>query len=136
MKRKLSLSAKFNLVFLIVFAIGLSAAGVVADRLLQKQALDETVHDANVLISAAASMQSYTATHVTPLLATQIKYQFVPESIPAFSAIEMLNLLDRHDHDIDYAYTSQVTPTSAARFQDVFHPVEPFQVRAGLSAQF
>ncbi|HUC85421.1 MAG TPA: hypothetical protein VL970_09535 [Candidatus Acidoferrales bacterium] len=48
----------------------------------------------------------------------------------------MLNLLDRHDHDIDYAYTSQVTPSSQPRFQDVFHPVEPIQVCFGLSAAF
>ena len=75
MKLKLSLSVKFNLVFLLIFSIGLVAAGIVADRLLQKQALEETVHDANVLISAAGSMQNYTAAHITPLLATQIKYR-------------------------------------------------------------
>jgi len=51
-------------------------------------------------------------------------------------SVELLNLLDRHDHDIDYAYTSQVTPASPPRFQDVFHPVEPFQVRIGLTAKF
>jgi hypothetical protein len=51
-------------------------------------------------------------------------------------SVEFLNLLDRHDHDIDYAYSSQVTPSSVARFQDVFHPVEPFQMRAGLTAVF
>jgi hypothetical protein len=49
---------------------------------------------------------------------------------------EFLNLLDRHDHDIDYAYVSRVTPGAAATFQNVFHPVEPFQVRVGLSARF
>ena len=51
-------------------------------------------------------------------------------------SVELLNLLDRHDHDIDYAYTSQATPASAARFQNVFHPVEPFQVRFGVTARF
>ena len=51
-------------------------------------------------------------------------------------SVELLNLLDRHDHDIDYAYTSQITPASQPRFQDVFHPVEPFQVRVGLTAKF
>ena len=45
---------------------------------------------------------------------------------------ELFNLLDRADHDIDYAYTSRITPTGAAAFTDVFHPVEPFQVRIGL----
>ena len=51
-------------------------------------------------------------------------------------SIEFLNLLDRHDHDIDYAYVSRVTPTATASFQDVSHPVEPFQVRVGLTARF
>jgi outer membrane receptor protein involved in Fe transport len=45
---------------------------------------------------------------------------------------EFLNLLNRRDHDIDYAYTSQITPTATPAFTDVFHPVEPFQVRFGL----
>jgi hypothetical protein len=44
--------------------------------------------------------------------------------------------MDRHDHDIDYAYVSRVTPDSTASFQKVYHPVEPFQVRAGLTATF
>jgi len=50
--------------------------------------------------------------------------------------VEFLNLLDRRDHDIDYAYTSRITPTAPAQFTQVFHPVEPFQVRAGLTAKF
>jgi hypothetical protein len=49
---------------------------------------------------------------------------------------EFLNLLDSRDHDIDYAYTSRITPTAKPAFTDVFHPVEPFQVRIGLTAQF
>jgi len=49
---------------------------------------------------------------------------------------EFLNLLNRRDHDIDYAYTSQMTPTAMPAFTDVFHPVEPFQVRFGLGRTF
>jgi outer membrane receptor protein involved in Fe transport len=49
---------------------------------------------------------------------------------------EILNLLDSRDHDIDYAYESRITPAAAAAFTDIFHPVEPFQVRAGLTARF
>jgi hypothetical protein len=51
-------------------------------------------------------------------------------------SVEVLNLLDRHDHDIDYAYESRATATSAAVFQEVYHPVEPIQVRVGLTARF
>ena len=49
---------------------------------------------------------------------------------------ELLNLLNRCDSDIDYAYTSRITPTAEAAFTNVFHPVEPFQVRFGLHYTF
>ncbi len=49
---------------------------------------------------------------------------------------EFLNLLNRRDHDIDYAYTSRITPTAAPAFTDVYHPCEPFQVRFGLHFRF
>jgi len=108
---KLSVAVKFNLVFLAIFAIGLTAAGIVADRVLQQEALEQTRHDADVLITAAGSMQRYTAQHITPLLATQIKYEFVPESIPAFSAIEMLNMLQTQFPNFSYKST-MVNPTN------------------------
>jgi hypothetical protein len=57
---------------------------------------------------------------------------------------EFLNMLDRSDSDIDYAYESRVTPgltsagspIGAAAFTRVAHPVEPFQVRFGLRRSF
>jgi outer membrane receptor protein involved in Fe transport len=49
---------------------------------------------------------------------------------------ELLNLLNRRDHDIDYAYTSRITPTATPAFTNVFHPVEPLQVRFGLARTF
>jgi Carboxypeptidase regulatory-like domain/TonB-dependent Receptor Plug Domain/TonB dependent receptor len=49
---------------------------------------------------------------------------------------QLFNLLDRQDHDIDYAYTSRITPAAAAAFTNVFHPVEPFQVRFSLVRTF
>jgi len=45
---------------------------------------------------------------------------------------EFLNLLNRRDSDINYAYESRITPTAASAFTNVYHPVEPFQVRFGL----
>jgi len=51
-------------------------------------------------------------------------------------SVELLNLLNRRDHDIDYAYESRITPTADSAFTDVFHPVEPFQVRVGLHYAF
>jgi hypothetical protein len=57
---------------------------------------------------------------------------------------EFLNMLDRKDSDIDYAYESRVipgitsggTPTGPSVFTRVAHPVEPFQVRFALGRSF
>jgi hypothetical protein len=69
----------------------------------------------------------------TVLLNVEAKYQFNKTwEVTA----ELLNLLDRRDHDIDYAYEMRVTPTSAPTYQDDFHPVEPIQFRVGLTARF
>jgi len=50
--------------------------------------------------------------------------------------VEALNLLNRKDHDIDYAYTSRITPTGDVAFTDIYHPVEPFQLRFGIRHAF
>ena len=49
---------------------------------------------------------------------------------------ECLNLLNRRDHDIDYAYESRIMPVTAPAFTDVFHPVEPIQVRFWIGRSF
>ena len=52
---KLSIAAKFNLVFVSIFAVGFLAAGVVADRLLKESARGGTLQDARLLLGAAKS---------------------------------------------------------------------------------
>ena len=69
----------------------------------------------------------------TALLNAEVGYHF--NETWSLSA-QLFNLLDRSDHDIDYAYVSRITPTDAAAFTDVFHPVEPFQVRVVLRYAF
>ena len=48
---------------------------------------------------------------------------------------DILNLLDRKDHDIDYYYDSKDSPTSPVFSGDHFHPVEPIAVRAGFQVK-
>ena len=71
--------------------------------------------------------------NATALLNGQVGYQFRKNWRVS---TEFLNMLDRSDHDIDYAYTSRIKPTATPAFKDVFHPVEPFQVRFGLARTF
>ena len=71
--------------------------------------------------------------HATALLNAEVGYKI--NKTWCISA-EFLNLLDRRDSDIDYAYASRITPTATPEFTRVAHPVEPFQVRFGLHYRF
>jgi HAMP domain-containing protein len=90
---KFSIAAKFNVVFLSIFALGFGAASAVTNYLLQENAREETLQSARVLMQSAMAARSYTAAQIVPLLETRLKYEFVPQSIPSFAATEQLSQL-------------------------------------------
>ncbi|HEY0819909.1 MAG TPA: DUF3365 domain-containing protein [Rhizobacter sp.] len=107
----MKLLVKFNLVFLLVFAIGLGASGYIARKLLQQGAQDEVLDRARLLMESAMAVSTYTATQVAPLLQTQMTYTFLPQSVPAYSSSEVLNAL-RKNHP-EYAYKpAMLNPTN------------------------
>ncbi len=93
---------KFNLVFLIIFALGLYAAARVSWDLLDTNARSETAEAARLLMDTSLAVRSYTSGQINPLLETQMKYTFLPQSIPAYSANEVFDTL-RKAHS-EYAY--------------------------------
>ena len=99
---KLSLSAKFNLVFLAVFVVGFGATSVVTNYFLQQGAREETLQKARVLLAAADAASLYTSEQIGPLLASRLKFEFVPQSIPWFAASEQLNRLLKAYPDYTY----------------------------------
>jgi hypothetical protein len=69
----------------------------------------------------------------TVLLNGEVGYQFFKKwHVEA----EFLNMLNRKDADIDYAYVYQISPTSAPAFGRVTHPTEPFLARFALERSF
>ncbi len=69
----------------------------------------------------------------TILLGAQVGYRF---NRTWTLTADILNVLNRRDHDIDYAYESRVRPGDDAVTQLHFHPVEPIQARFALTARF
>ena len=69
----------------------------------------------------------------TVLLNGEIGYQFLKKW---HVTAEFLNMLNRKDADIDYAYVYQITPTATPAFGRVTHPTEPFLVRFALGRSF
>src|SRR4030095_14408347 len=107
----MKLIVKFNLVFILVFLLGLAAAGYVSQELLQRNARDEIVQIARPVREAALANRAYTSTQVNPLLQTQMKYSFLPQSVPAYSATEVFN--DLRKKHTEYGYKEAVlNPTN------------------------
>jgi hypothetical protein len=72
----------------------------------------------------------------TVLLNGEVGYQFKNKW---HVTAELLNMLNRKDADIDYAYVYQTTPNAAATppaFGRVTHPTEPFLARFALGRSF
>jgi hypothetical protein len=69
----------------------------------------------------------------TVLLNGEIGYRFLKKW---HVTAEFLNMLNRKDADIDYAYVYQITPTATPGFGRVNHPTEPFLVRFALGRSF
>jgi HAMP domain-containing protein len=102
---------KFNLVFILIFMLGLAAAGYVSWTLLERNARDEITQNARLLMDTALAARAYTSQQVNPLLETQMKYTFLPQSVPAYSATEVFNDL-RKKHS-EYGYKEAVlNPTN------------------------
>jgi HAMP domain-containing protein len=102
---------KFNLVFLLIFAVGLLATGSVSWALLERNARQEIAESARLLMDTALAARGYTSNQVGPLLETQMKYSFLPQSVPAYSATEVFN--DLNKKHAEYAYKEAVlNPTN------------------------
>jgi hypothetical protein len=97
----MGLRLKFNLVLLLVFAIGLGVTGYISYDLLHRNAREEVLRNAGVMMEAALSMRSYTNMQLRPLIPYSDEV-FHPQSVPAYSATEIMNALRKKYADYFY----------------------------------
>jgi len=89
-------------VLLGIFVIGFVVAGAVSHRVLQSNAREEILQNARLMMEAALSSRTYTNTQVKPLLETQLKYTFLPQTVPAYAATEVFNEMRKKHPDYGY----------------------------------
>lgn len=107
----MNLLFKVNVLMVIVFLVGLAVSYRVADRLLQEGARAEISESARIMMESAIAVRTYTSKEIGPLLRTQMKYQFMPQSVAAYSATEYFNNLRLTFPD--YAYKeATLNPTN------------------------
>lgn len=98
----MKLTLKFNLVLILVFAIGLGITGVLSWNILQENARKEVIERAGLMMEAALAVRSYTVSEIRPLLALQMTKEFLPQSVPAYAATQSFSKL-REKHP-EYTY--------------------------------
>src|SRR4029077_438981 len=123
-----------NLVLLVVFVFGLAVTAYVSWGLLQRNARDEGVRHADLMMEAALAIRAYTVDQVRPQLDLQLMRVFLPQSVPAYAATETLAQIKKKYADYNYKEAT-LTPTNprnrAADWEaDV---VQEFKNRSGLT---
>ena len=102
---------KFNLAILGVAAVAFILAAVVSYTVLHANARDEVLQNARVMMESANASSDYTNAQVRPLLETQLKYKFIPQSVPAFAVIEQFNELRKNYPDYTFK-AATLNPTN------------------------
>jgi methyl-accepting chemotaxis protein len=98
----MNLILKFNAVLLGTMAIGLVGTATIAHNMLHDKARAETLQNASVMMEAALATRAYTSRHIKPLLDNQMRYAFLPESVPSFAATEVFNALRNSKAEYNY----------------------------------
>ena len=107
----MSLFVKFNLILVLVFTLALVPAGLMANRMLQKSAREQVVENARIMMQTALATRTYTVKQIKPLLEPRLAEEFLPQSVPAYSATEVFNYI-RESHP-EYTYKeAALNPTT------------------------
>jgi protein-histidine pros-kinase len=98
----LKLIWKFNVVLLAIFVVGFVLIGAISYTVLRSNAREETLDNARAMMEAALASHGYTDTQIRPLLETQLKYTFLPQSVAAYAVTEQFNELRKKYPDYGY----------------------------------
>ena len=98
----MSLLVKFNLILILCFGIALVPAHLITQDLLQKNARAQVVEQARLMMQTALATRGYTNKQIKPLLAARLAEEFLPQTVPAYSATEIFNTLRETHPEYNY----------------------------------
>ncbi len=136
--KKLKLGQKFTLLLVLVFLAGILASGAALASVLNHNAQNQLTTKALMLMETMNSVRSYTSDHVRPEIADRLETEFLPESVPAYSAREVFETLRGSPEYADFFYKeATLNPTNLRDKADNFesqlvsqfqNPVTPREV--------
>ncbi len=132
MLSNLKLGAKLNLLLILIFLATIIISGIVLSILLRNNAERIISEKALLLIETMGSVRHYTSTQVNPELAARLETenQFLPQTVPGYSAREVFEELRKRPEYGDFFYKeATLNPTNLRDKADSFETtvVESFK---------
>ncbi|HEY3937154.1 MAG TPA: DUF3365 domain-containing protein [Bryobacteraceae bacterium] len=109
----MKLLARFNLIFISVFAVGTLVAVWFAYVYLRNDAKAHVLEQARLMMETTLATRSYTTHQIKPLLAKLQRHdtEFLPQTVPAYSATQVFDYL--HKRNPGYYYKeATLNPTN------------------------
>lgn len=107
----MGLRLKFNLILAVCFIVGLLASSYVFYEISKQNAVERLHSQIGVLRAQALAVRRYTSEEVRPLLSDMSDVQFLPQTVPSFSA--QTAFANFRDHYPDFYYKEAVlNPTN------------------------
>ncbi|MDZ8108867.1 MAG: DUF3365 domain-containing protein [Nostoc sp. DedQUE12a] len=135
MLKNLNLKQKFTILLLVILTFGLSLSGFALSSLLRENAKQDISSTALMLMQTMSSVRKYTSTQVNPELADKLVTEFLPQSVPAYSAREVFEILRKTPDYRDFFYKeATLNPTNLRDKADGFETeiVEKFRNKSDL----
>ncbi|MBC6433641.1 DUF3365 domain-containing protein [Nostoc sp. HG1] len=135
MLNNLNLKQKFTILLLVILTFGLSLSGFALSSLLRENAKQDISSTGLMLMQTMSSIRKYTNTQVNPELADKLATEFLPQSVPAYSAREVFDILRKTPDYRDFFYKeATLNPTNLRDKADGFETeiVERFRNKSDL----
>lgn len=109
----MGLRAKFNTILLLALILGLAASSAIFWQVAENNAREQLHSQIAVLRAQALAIRRYTSEEIKPLLAEMSNLQFLPQTVPSFSAQTAFS--NFRDQFPDFSYKeAALNPTNLA----------------------
>ena len=100
----MKLLTKFNLVLLVFFGASGFLIAHLAYQFLMRNARDQVLQQAELMMASAKSTRDYTSEQIKPLLLKNPEHEtnFLPQTVPAFAATSLFNSMRKSYPDYSY----------------------------------
>lgn len=123
---------QFNIALTLVFAIGFALSAWLTYRVLLDNSKEEVLRNAGLLMETALSVRSYTIDEVKPVLNPLLGETFLPQTVPAFAAVETFDRLRKKYPDFSYREATLNPTNPRNRSQDwETDVIDRFRANAG-----